>query len=125
LDDRSLPSVTLTPEYFRVPTARTRGVLTGMLVSDTPAAQILLQDVANLQVTAVAGKLHRVLTPAAPLRLADVNGDGIPDVIATFRRSSFKGLHAGKVTVTVSDPAHPGVIESTTVTMRGGPLAAY
>jgi hypothetical protein len=126
LEDRSLPSVTLTPESFRVPTARTKGVITAKLVSDTPAALALLPDAANLQVTVRAGKVKRLLVPVGPVQSADVNGDGIPDLITHFRRSADKGLHVGKVTVTVSDPADPGVTESTTVTLRAsGPSEAY
>jgi hypothetical protein len=126
LEERSLLSLTLTPEYLRVPTFRTRGILvTSMLVSDTPAARTLLPDAANLQVTARAGKVKRLLGPVGGVQSRDVNGDGIPDLIALFRLSQFKGLHAGKVTVTVSDPANPGVTESTTITLRALPGGFY
>jgi hypothetical protein len=111
LEDRSLTSVFVAPPVLNL--HNTHGVLTEFLISDTTAGKTLAQEFSKLTITITSGGVTHTF-PSHPLRVqsVDVNGDGVPDVMAKFSRQILKGLPAGTATVTVTDGT---VSESTTV----------
>jgi hypothetical protein len=118
LEDRQLLSVAVQPPVISSRSIRSNGVVTALLISDTPAAKALLQDAALLTVTLNDSGVTRVL-PRKPLRVkfADLNGDGIDDLKVQYRRSALKGLPAGTVNVSVTDGSN---LETGSFVITGG-----
>jgi hypothetical protein len=105
LEERTVLSLVALPmPLSAAAVARGIGGFTVLLVSDDSASRTLLQSPkAAMTLNVQDGAITRTMRAPTAEALADLNRDGIPDLIARFRYRDIKGLPPGTVTVAASD----------------------
>jgi len=119
LEDRQLLSVAVRPAHINIKsTEHGEGVFTVRLLSDTANARTLLQTPSTVTETFAQGSMSKTLTPIRT-HSADVNGDGVADLILKFRRSDLRTFASGAVMLTVSNGTGTGAVseQPTTFTL--------
>jgi Planctomycete extracellular len=126
LEDRQLLSVTVTPAHINLKgTSHGNGVFHVRILSDSQlqsTSSLTLKVAQNgtsgtpptITTIDLGTSLSLTTNPPVKVTSADVNGDGVSDLILKFRRSVLNKLTDGDATVTVSNGP---TSESTTINL--------
>ncbi len=124
LEDRRLLSVSVPPTIDLAAAVLKDTPLTVKVLSNDDPGRVLLQAPSlTATITETVNGTPRTVTLGQPLSMTrtDLNGDGVADLILTFRGSDLRGLVAGHATVDVQGSLPDGTMAdaSQTTTLQG------